>query len=118
MKKEIEIKVKFTLEGILAYMEKTKPESWCVDVVKSKDGRNCFYGHIFDMGGSALFNEFENIATTYMIYPVNDGNNPKYQQGTAKERCCAYLKNIIDGKEKTTYELMFEDEENWKKENI
>ena len=43
-----------------------------------------------DCGGTALWDWFEaNIATTYMIYPVNDGTAPRYQQKTAKERCIA-----------------------------
>ncbi len=98
----------FTLEEILYYLENTTEESWCTGVVKTKDGGNCFFGHLFDLGGNLLFNAFENIATTYMVYPVNDGENSKYQQPTPKQRCIAYLKDLISGKEKTTYELMDE----------
>lgn len=47
-------------------------------------------------------------ATTFMIYPVNDGENPKYTQETPKQRCLAYLKDLRDGKEKNTRQLMAE----------
>ena len=50
----------------------------------------------------------ENIATTYMIYPVNDGKHPKYQQSTPKARSIAYLKDLRDEKEKTTSDYMNE----------
>jgi hypothetical protein len=75
-------------------------------VVKTKDGRSCVFGHIFDLGGNHMCDWFEsNIATTYMIYPINDGTNPQYKQQTAKERCIAYLKDIRDGKQKTAPQL-------------
>jgi len=46
------------------------------------------------------------VATTYMVYPVNDGKNPDYPQDTARERCIAYMKNLQSGKEMTTDVLM------------
>ncbi len=98
----------FSLDTIIEYLDKTTEESWCTDVVKTKDGRNCLFGHLFDLGGSDLFNWFENIATTYMVYPVNDGEHENYQQPTPKQRCIAYLKDLRIGKEKTTYQLMEE----------
>ena len=66
----------FSLDVIIPYMENTTEESWCTDVVKTEDGKNCLFGHLFDLGGGELFDWFENIATSYMIYPVNDGENP------------------------------------------
>ena len=50
-------------------------------------------------------------ATTFMIYPVNDGiplkwMNFKYDQATPRERIIAYLENLRDGKEKSTQDLM------------
>lgn len=66
------------------------------------------FGHLFDIGGSKLMDEFEEIATTYMVYPVNDKLHPEYQQDTPKQRCIAYLKDLSDGKQKTTYDLMEE----------
>lgn len=103
----------FSLDAIILYMENTSEESWCTDVVKTKDGKNCLFGHLFDLGGVKLFNWFENIATTYMVYPVNDGENPNYQQPTPKQRCIAYLKDLQSGKAKTTYQLMDEYDERY-----
>lgn len=92
-----------SLDRIIKYLENTKPESWCEDVVKTKDGKNCVKGHIFDMGGNFFMDTFESLyATDFMIYPVNDGKNENYQQPTPKERVIAYLKNMKEGKEKTT----------------
>jgi len=116
-------KTKTTLTSLIVYLKNTKPESWCQDVVKTKDGKNCLFGHIFDFGcnginidgfkysgeegGSFFFNWFEdNIATTYMVYPVNDGKNANYKQQTPKERCIAYLYNILNGKERTTTQII------------
>lgn len=99
----------FYLDVIIPYIENTTEDSWCMDVVKTKDGKNCLFGHLFDLGGSELMDWFENIATTYMVYPVNDGQNPLYPQPTPKQRCIAYLKDLQSGKAKTTYELMEED---------
>lgn len=111
----------FKIDDLILYLEKTKPENWIVDKVRTKDGRGCVMSHIFDFGGGDEKNEagftkggeawdfFEEVwATTYMIYPVNDGENKKYQQPTPKERCIAYLKDLRDGKEKTTQDYMNE----------
>lgn len=103
----------FSLDVIIPYMENTTEESWCEDVVKTKDGKNCLFGHLFDLGGRELFDWFENIATTYMVYPVNDGENENYQQPTPKQRCVAYLKDLQSGKAKTTYQLMDEEFERY-----
>lgn len=100
-----------TIQEIIDYMESTPEESWCTDVVR-KENTNCFFGHLFSMGkddreGNILWGGFEESwATTYMIYPVNDGQNPKYQQPTPKQRVIAYLKDLRDGKEMTTYQSM------------
>lgn len=97
------------LAEVVEYLESTSEESWCVDVVRTKDGKNCLFGHLFDLGGSDLMGLFEDsIATTFMVYPVNDGTHPKYQQPTPKQRCLAYLKDLQSGEEKTTYQLMKE----------
>ena len=50
----------FSLDVIIPYMENTTEESWCEDVVKTKDGKNCLFGHLFDLGGGELFDWFEN----------------------------------------------------------
>jgi len=103
----------FSLDVIIPYMENTTEESWCTDIVKTKDGKNCLFGHLFDLGGGKLYDWFENIATTYMVFPVNDGENPNYQQPTPKQRCVAYLKDLQSGKAKTTYQLMDEEYERY-----
>lgn len=101
------------INNIIKYMESTSEDSWCLDVVKTRDGKNCFFGHLFDYGGgdnghgSWIFEAFEEaFATTYMIYPVNDGTHPGYKQETPKQRVIGYLKNLRDGKEMTTYQSM------------
>jgi hypothetical protein len=107
----------FTLRDIIAYMENTEESTWRVDTVRGKDGSNCFFGHLFNMGGgdsekggSRLWDYFEaNYATTFMLYPVNDGQHPKYQQPTPKQRVIAYLKDLASGAEKTTAQLMMEE---------
>lgn len=102
-----------TIHDVIAYMEATDDESWNLDTVRSKDGKlNCFFGHLFNMGSddaeaNHIWNWFEaEWATTYSIYPVNDGEHPNYQQESAKERVLAYLRNLRDGKEMTTPENM------------
>jgi hypothetical protein len=108
------------VEQIIAHLEKTSDASWAVDVVRTRDGCNCVMGHVFDMGGGdeKLANEwwdfFEGgIASTYRIFPVNDGHNPDYQQATPKQRCLAYINNVLVGVEQTTYESMDQQIEEW-----
>lgn len=89
-----------TLQNLIAYLERTKDEDWTTDVVRTKDGKNCLFGHIFNWAGNRGWEWLENIvASTYMVYPVNDKAHPSYQQDTAKERCIAYLKDIESGAE-------------------
>lgn len=97
------------LQRVIDHCEATKEDDWCQDIVRSKDqSKNCLLGHIFAMGkndeeGGCWWDWFEaTVATTYMVYPVNDGENKKYPQPTARERCLAYLKDLRDGKAKTT----------------
>lgn len=103
------------LQTVIAYMETTTEDSWQTGTVRSKDGtKNCFFGHLFAMGGSdeqgdLLWHWFEDRwATTYMIYPVNDGENPDYPQPTPKQRILAYLRDLTDGTAKSTPVLMNE----------
>jgi hypothetical protein len=98
----------------IPYLEATTPEQWCEKVVRSKDSAaNCLFGHLFNFAGpdenfaNFLWDWFESrIATTYMVYPVNDGTNPRYPQATARERCIAYMKDLQSGTEETTEALM------------
>ena len=102
------------LLNFINYLKSTHEDSWCTDVVRTKEGGNCLFGHLFeyagnDEEGNRLWDFFEAaISTTYMIYPVNDGKNPKYQQPTPKQRCIAYLQAVLDGEEKTTEQLIEE----------
>jgi hypothetical protein len=94
---------------IIAYLETTTEDSWCLDVVKTQDGKNCLFGHLFDFGGSKLMDWFEcNYATTFMVFPINDGTHTNYKQSSPKERCIAYLKDLESGKEKTVCKIMEE----------
>lgn len=105
------------LGKIIQYLENTKAEEWCVDVVRTKGNtQNCLLGHLHNYGGGdegkggfvcGMFEEF--YATTYMFYRINDGEHPKYQQETAKDRIIAYLKDLKSGDELSTGQL-FEQE--------
>lgn len=114
------------LKPFVAYLEQTKPSEWQVDTVRnSNNTKNCVMGHLVNWAYgkdykdnlSPIWDWFEEMwATTYMIYPVNDGNAPawmnhRYNQKTPKARVIAYLKNLIDGKEKTTQDLWQEDKQ-------
>lgn len=101
------------LDGVIAHIEATPEDSWRVDTVRSADGStNCFFGHLFNMGanddeGSALWDAFESRwATTYRLYPINDGKNPSYAQETPKQRVLAFLNDLRDGKVMSTEESM------------
>ncbi|WIE80938.1 hypothetical protein [Curtobacterium sp. MCSS17_016] len=102
-----------TLEQVITHIEATDEASWCTDVVRTaEDGRNCFFGHLFNMGaddqeGAAIWDWFEcRWMTTYGMYPINDGRNPRYPQPTPKQRCVAALHALRDGTELTTMESM------------
>jgi hypothetical protein len=103
---------KLSIDVVIEYMESTSEASWCEKVVRTKEGGNCFFGHLFAMGkdeeeSNLLWNWFEECySTTYMIYPINDGEHPNYQESTPKQRVLSYLKNLRDKKEMTTYESM------------
>lgn len=103
------------LVRLIAHLESTGEADWCVDVVRNDDG-NCVMGHVFSMGGddqktcNVWWNWFEEaVASTYMIYPVNDGEHPDYQQASAKERVLAYLNDVLAGKRKTSGEYAEEE---------
>lgn len=105
-----------TIEAVIAHMEGTDESAWLTDVVRSADGsRNCFFGHLFSMGaddreGTRLWDWFESeYSTTYSVYPINDGDHPGYRQETPKQRVLAYLRDLRDGRAKTTMQVMEED---------
>lgn len=101
------------LSRIIEALETTPEESWATDVVRTSDGRNCLFGHLFDIGGgesgrggSRLIDYFESVfASTFMVYPVNDGKHRDYQQPTPKQRCIAYLRDIESGVQPSSHDL-------------
>lgn len=108
------------LSPFINYLEQTKESEWLCDTVRNKGNtKNCvmghlvnwFYGEGYEGNISSAWDWFEEMwATTYMIYPVNDGKSPEwmnftYDQGTPKQRVIAYLKNLWLGLEKPTWQL-------------
>lgn len=106
------------LRDFIPYLEKTAEEDWCTDIVRSKDGKNCLFGHLSNFCGHASnqpvspdFDWFEmNISTDFVIYAINDaagkGWTTKYQQPTPKQRCIAYMRDLLSGEELTTMPAM------------
>lgn len=110
------------LDDLIAYLESTVAEAWCVDVVRidgEQNGRtqNCVFGHIFDWGqlrgdgsdkaGNEAWQWFEeHWSTVYQAYPVNDGEVAYYQQPTARERSIAFLRDLRSGAVPSTHESM------------
>mgnify|MGYP003607769098 CR=1 FL=1 len=98
---------------IISHLESTREEDWVEDVVRSKDGsKNCLFGHIFSMSedekeSNRLWDLFEcTVATTYMVYPVNDGRDPDYPQATPRQRCLAYLHDLKAGRTESVLQIM------------
>lgn len=115
MKKfEMPTEDKEKLQEVISYLEATTDEQWCMDRVRTKDQKkNCLMGHVFAMGkddadSNKWLNWFEYIATEYMYYTINDGKEARYPQATPRLRCIAYLKAILNGKEKSTMEYLAE----------
>lgn len=105
-----------TLDPVIAYMEATDEEDWQIDTVRSADGTtNCFFGHLFSMGGTdargnALWDRFEGAwASTFRLYPINDGTSPSYPQATPKQRILAFLQDLNTGSVLTTPQQMEDD---------
>lgn len=107
----------FNINSIISYMETTDAGRWTSDVCRTQDGKNCFLGHLYEYAGGDENNKVANgiidwfesaYATTYMFFPINDGKHPDYPQKTQKDRIIAYLKNLRDGKEQTTCQIMEE----------
>lgn len=99
------------LQPFIQYLQDTREDEWAVDVVRTKDGKNCLFGHLInwyygeDYEGSIslVWDLFEEMwMTTYVIYDINDGKNPKYPQPTPKQRVLAYMKNLWLGLEVDT----------------
>lgn len=103
------------ISGLISFLYKTDDSEWCTDVVRTLDNKNCLFGHVvnyFNQGSDEDKTDFawswfeDNVSTTYIVYKINDGKNPNYNQKTAKARCISYLENILSGKELTTHEGM------------
>uniref|UniRef100_UPI003A9509E9 hypothetical protein n=1 Tax=Salmonella enterica TaxID=28901 RepID=UPI003A9509E9 len=103
------------LRDFIPYLEQTAEEEWCVDVVRTEDGKaNCLFGHLSNFCCHSKnddvmpdFDWFESrISTTFMVYAVNDGENHDYQQPTPKQRGIAYMRDLLSGKKLTTLPLM------------
>lgn len=113
---------KAMLRDFIPYLEQTADEDWCIDVVRTKDNKaNCLFGHLSNFCGHSEhqnvmpdFDWFESrISTTYIIYAINDGNSNQYQQSSPKQRCIAYLQDLLTGKELTVHFAM----QKWIKEH-
>lgn len=124
--------VRVSIDDIIAMVDATPDSAWNLDTVRSADGsRNCFFGHLFAFGerladddpdlqalshprltgsevvANALWEWFEECwATTYAVYPVNDGSDPGYPQGTPRERVLVFLHDLRSGKRLRTREAM------------
>lgn len=99
------------LDDFIAYCESTPEESWTCDVVRTKTNQNCLFGHLVDWFYgpeytgviSGAWDYFEEMwASTFMVYPINDGTNPKYPQASPKARSIAFLKDMAEGRVETS----------------
>ncbi|MFI2837586.1 hypothetical protein [Mycolicibacterium sp. PDY-3] len=99
------------LQPFIQYLIDTADDEWAVDVVRTEDGRNCMFGHLVDWCYGKGYTGNVNTAwdyfearwmTTYVIYDVNDGKHPDYQQPSPKRRVVAYLTNLWLGQEVDT----------------
>lgn len=108
------------LNPFIEYLQATTDDEWQLDTVRNTDNtRNCvmghlvnwFYGKDYEGNIEPAWSLFEEVwATTYMIYPINDGESPswmnhQYDQCTPRLRVIAYLQNLAVGKEQTTPQL-------------
>lgn len=125
-KSKDQIESKKLINNFLKYLEKTQDSEWltekCADTPELK--KCCVMGHLFKFGGgnkdkkkgNQIWDDFEYyFATTYMIFPVNDGKHKNYQQATPKQRCIAYLKDLRDGIEETSFESVEKSYKCWLK---
>lgn len=107
-----------TLDAFIEYLSATEEDSWALGIVRNiGNTQNCLFGHLVnwfhgkEFAGNVMpiMDAFEAIwATTYMVYAVNDGEDPRYLQETPKQRVIAYLSDLNMGRAKTTQVLMDE----------
>lgn len=114
---------------LVKYLENTKASEWYLHKVRNKGNtKNCLYGHVVnwyygkDYPGendvTPIWDAFEEVGTTFYVYPINDGRNPKYPQKTARERCIAYLTNIQSGDELWSWAAMERDMKEYEAEQV
>lgn len=108
------------LPGFIQYLIDTREDEWAVDVVRTKGGeKNCLFGHLVnwvygkDYEGSVTraWDIFEEMwSSTWEIYPINDGQDPRYKQATPKQRCIAFMKDLWLAQAVPTWRAMEIDE--------
>lgn len=104
------------LSSFIQYCQDTKENEWVIDVVRTKGNeKNCLFGHLvnwyygknYEGNISPIWDMFEEIWTsTFVVYPINDGKDLRYQQSTPKQRCIAYLKDLWLGFDEPVYAYM------------
>ena len=116
------------INDFIKYLEETQNSEWlldkCADTPQLK--KCCVVGHFFKFAditknqrnANKLWDNFSyDFANEYMLYPVNDGKDKDYQQAAPKQRCIAYLRDLRDGKAKTTKDFMEEGMKEWEAKN-
>jgi hypothetical protein len=97
---------------IVAHLAATDPDTWWAGpTFRDTDagGRtcHCVLSHVHERWGARAMGEFEErFSTSFVIGHVNDGENPRYPQAHAKDRCLAFLADLAAGAELTTYESL------------
>ena len=105
------------MDRILAWLERTTDDQWCVDWCGVEDEhvpggvKFCVQGHLMTYGEFHGHKGFDDLfhevwATEYMYYWVNDGKSERYQQATPKQRVMAYFTDLRDGKVMSTQKIM------------
>lgn len=101
--KDIEV-----IEEVLELITPIPEENWCIYHYTNNTDKCCMYGHIQRIkrfNGDYDFNNFEDVELSDKIrnvglrhgirfVDVNDGDHPKYQQETPKQRVVAALNDL------------------------
>lgn len=96
------------LQPFIQYLIETGEDEWATGVVRTKDGKNCLFGHLvkwhygegYEGSISRVWDVFESMwMSTYVIYRINDGEHQGYPQSTPKQRVIMYIKNLWLGVE-------------------
>lgn len=114
------------LKDFIRYLDQTSDDTWCTEVVRTKDGKgNCLFGHLSNFcghkGEQNVVPDFEwfeiMVSTPYVVYPVNDGKDMKYKGDTPKVRCMLLMEAILDGREMNTADGMDAEYKKWLETN-